>query len=54
VLSLMVAGAPDKSIASLLQISRHTVQRRLDRMMVLTGVNTRTGLAFQAAKRSWL
>jgi DNA-binding NarL/FixJ family response regulator len=44
VLSLIVAGVPDKSIASLLQISRHTVQRRLDRMMVLAGVDTRTGL----------
>lgn len=53
-LSLMVAGVPDKSIASQLGISRRTVQRRLDRMMALAGVDTRTGLAFQAAKRKWL
>jgi DNA-binding NarL/FixJ family response regulator len=53
-LSLMVAGLPDKSIASQLGISRRTVQRRLDRMMALAGVDTRTGLAFQAAKRGWL
>jgi DNA-binding CsgD family transcriptional regulator len=53
-LSLLVAGLPDKSIASQLGISRRTVQRRLDRMMALAGVDTRTGLAFQAARRQWL
>ena len=53
-LSLLVAGVPDKSIASQLGISRPIVQRRLDRMMALAGVDTRTGLAFQAAKRSWI
>jgi DNA-binding NarL/FixJ family response regulator len=53
-LSLLVAGVPDKSIASQLGISRRTVQRRLDRMMALAGVDTRTGLAFQAAKRGWI
>lgn len=53
-LSLLVAGVPDKSIASQLGISRRTVQRRLDRLMVLAGVDTRTGLAYQAAKRDWL
>jgi DNA-binding CsgD family transcriptional regulator len=53
-LSLVVAGVPDKSIASHLGISRRTVQRRLDRLMSLAGVDTRTGLAFQAARRNWL
>jgi len=53
-LSLLVAGVPDKSIANQLGISRRTVQRRLDRLMSLAGVDTRTGLAFQAAKRSWI
>lgn len=53
-LSLLVAGVPDKSIASQLGISRRTVQRRLDRLMALAGVDTRTGLAFQAAKRGWI
>jgi DNA-binding CsgD family transcriptional regulator len=53
-LSLLVAGVPDKSIANQLGISRRTVQRRLDRLMSLAGVDTRTGLAFQAAKRDWL
>jgi sugar-specific transcriptional regulator TrmB len=53
-LSLLVAGMPDKSIATHLGVSRRTVQRRLDRLMSVAGVDTRTGLAFQAAKRGWL
>ncbi|HET6985282.1 MAG TPA: helix-turn-helix domain-containing protein [Kribbella sp.] len=53
-LSLLVAGVPDKSIASQMGISRRTVQRRLDRLMALAGVDTRTGLAYQAAKREWI
>lgn len=53
-LSLLVAGVPDKSISSQLGISRRTVQRRLDRMMALAGVDTRTGLSYQAAKRGWI
>ncbi|GAB3941256.1 helix-turn-helix domain-containing protein [Kribbella albertanoniae] len=53
-LSLLVAGVPDKSIASQLGISRRTVQRRLDRLMVLAGVDTRTGLSYQAARRNWI
>jgi DNA-binding MarR family transcriptional regulator len=53
-LSLFVAGMPDKSIATQLGISRRTVQRRLDRLMSLAGVDTRTGLAYEAARRGWL
>jgi hypothetical protein len=53
-LSLLVSGLPDKSIATHLGVSRRTVQRRLDRMMAIAGVDTRTGLAYQAAKRGWL
>jgi Homeodomain-like domain-containing protein len=53
-LSLFVAGMPDKSIATHLGVSRRTVQRRLDRLMAVAGVDTRPGLAFQAAKRGWL
>jgi sugar-specific transcriptional regulator TrmB len=53
-LSLLVAGLPDKSIANQLRISRRTVQRRVDRLMLLAGVDTRIGLAFQAARRNWL
>ena len=53
-LSLFVSGLPDKSIATHLGVSKRTVQRRLDRLMALAGVDTRTGLAFQAARRGWL
>jgi DNA-binding CsgD family transcriptional regulator len=53
-LSLVVGGMPDKSIATHLGVSKRTVQRRLDRLMSLAGVDTRTGLAFQAARRGWL
>ncbi len=53
-LSLFVSGMPDKSIATHLGVSKRTVQRRLDRLMALAGVDTRTGLAFQAARRGWL
>jgi len=53
-LSLFISGMPDKSIATHLGVSKRTVQRRLDRLMSLAGVDTRTGLAFQAARRSWL
>ncbi|MET7395033.1 helix-turn-helix domain-containing protein [Dactylosporangium sp. NPDC005572] len=53
-LSLFVAGFPDKSIASQLGVSRRTVQRRLERLMAAAGVDTRTGLAFQAGRRGWL
>lgn len=53
-LSLFVAGMPDKSIASQLGVSRRTVQRRLERLMALAGVDTRTGLAYQSARRGWV
>ncbi|MEH0939164.1 helix-turn-helix domain-containing protein [Micromonospora psammae] len=53
-LSLFVAGVPDKSIASQLGVSRRTVQRRLADLMTLAGVDTRPGLAFQVARRGWI
>ncbi|MFG2058054.1 helix-turn-helix domain-containing protein [Micromonospora sp. NPDC048930] len=53
-LSLFVAGVPDKSIASQLGVSRRTVQRRLADLMTLAGVDTRPGLAYQAARHGWL
>jgi len=53
-LSLLVAGVPDKSIVTQLRISRRTVQRRVDRLMAMAGVDTRTALAYQAARRGWL
>ncbi|MEV0806344.1 helix-turn-helix domain-containing protein [Micromonospora sp. NPDC050200] len=53
-LSLLVAGVPDKSIASQLCVSRRTVQRRVERLMALADVDTRPGLAYQAARRGWI
>ncbi|MFD6568170.1 helix-turn-helix domain-containing protein [Micromonospora profundi] len=53
-LSLFVAGVPDKSIASQLGVSRRTVQRRIADLMAVAGVDTRPGLAFQVARRGWL
>lgn len=53
-LSLFIAGMPDKSIATQLGVSKRTVQRRLDRLMDLAGVDTRTALAYQVARRGWL
>jgi DNA-binding MarR family transcriptional regulator len=53
-LSLVVAGMPDKSIATQLRVSKRTVQRRVDRLMDIARVDSRAGLAFQAAKRGWL
>lgn len=54
VLSLFVAGVPDKAIASQLGVSRRTVQRRLGDLMGRAGVDTRAGLAYQAARRGWV
>ncbi|WP_433214815.1 helix-turn-helix domain-containing protein [Dactylosporangium sp. CS-047395] len=53
-LSLFVAGFPDKAIASQVGVSKRTVQRRLERLMLLAGVDTRAGLAFEAGRRGWL
>ncbi|MFE9694081.1 helix-turn-helix domain-containing protein [Micromonospora sp. NPDC005806] len=53
-LSLFVAGVPDKSIASQLGVSRRTVQRRLADLMEVAAVDTRPGLAYQVARRGWL
>ncbi len=54
VLSLFVAGVPDKAIASQLGVSRRTVQRRIGDLMARAGVDTRPGLAYQAARRGWV
>jgi DNA-binding CsgD family transcriptional regulator/DNA-binding MarR family transcriptional regulator len=53
-LSLFVAGLPDKAIASQMEVSQRTVQRRLGELMARAGVDTRPGLAFQAARRGWV
>lgn len=53
-LSLLVAGLPDSSIAAQLGISTRTVWRRLQALMASVGADTRVQLAYQVAKRGWL
>lgn len=53
-LSLLVAGVADKAIATQMNLSRRTLQRRVQHMMELAGATTRTQLAWQAARRGWL
>ncbi|MFD7441712.1 helix-turn-helix domain-containing protein [Streptomyces sp. NPDC059909] len=53
-LSLMVAGLTDESIAGQLGVSKRTVQRRIQGMMNLAGVATRMQLGWQAARRNWI
>ncbi|NRQ35944.1 TrmB family transcriptional regulator [Nonomuraea sp. NN258] len=53
-LSLLIAGVPDKSIATQLKISQRTVQRRIAYLMERAGAQTRTQLAWHAARENWL
>ncbi|MBF8184844.1 TrmB family transcriptional regulator [Nonomuraea sp. K274] len=53
-LSLLVAGVPDKSIATQLGLSQRTVQRRVYHLMRLAGAQTRMQLAWHAARERWL
>ncbi|MEV7319023.1 helix-turn-helix domain-containing protein [Streptomyces sp. NPDC093970] len=53
-LSLLVTGVADKTIASQMGLSRRTIQRHIQRMMSLAGATTRMQLAWQAARRGWL
>jgi DNA-binding CsgD family transcriptional regulator len=53
-LSLLLAGLTDQSIALQLGLSTRTVQRRLHDLIKLTGVRTRVQLIWQATKRGWI
>ncbi|MGW8983318.1 helix-turn-helix domain-containing protein [Streptomyces parvus] len=53
-LSLLVAGVSDKTIASQMQLSRRTVQRRIQRLMERSDAATRMQLAWHAARHGWL
>ncbi|MEV0621679.1 LuxR C-terminal-related transcriptional regulator [Nonomuraea sp. NPDC050404] len=53
-LSLLVAGVPEKTIASQLGLSLRTVQRRVYHLMRLAGAQTRMQLAWHAARERWL
>jgi sugar-specific transcriptional regulator TrmB/DNA-binding CsgD family transcriptional regulator len=53
-LSLLLAGLTDQSMAAQLGLSTRTVQRRLHDLIKITGVRTRVQLIWQATKRGWI
>ncbi|MFE9254377.1 helix-turn-helix domain-containing protein [Streptomyces sp. NPDC006879] len=54
VLSLLLAGLTDASVAKQLDLGLRTVQRRVKGLMELTGVTTRLQLGWQAYERGWV
>ncbi|MEV4432324.1 helix-turn-helix transcriptional regulator [Streptomyces sp. NPDC049585] len=53
VLSLLLDGLTDASVAKQLGLGLRTVQRRVKRLMELAGVTTRLQLGWYAAERGW-
>jgi DNA-binding NarL/FixJ family response regulator len=53
-LSLLVGGVSDKSIATQLKISQRTVQRRVQDLMRRADVRNRMQLSWQVGKLGWL
>ncbi|MFH8337625.1 winged helix-turn-helix transcriptional regulator [Streptomyces sp. AM6-12] len=54
VLSLLLAGLTDASVAKQLGLGLRTVQRRVKRLMELVGVTTRLQLGWHAYERGWV
>ncbi|MEW2256445.1 helix-turn-helix domain-containing protein [Streptomyces sp. NPDC047869] len=54
VLSLLLAGLTDASVAKQLDLGLRTVQRRVKRLMELAGVTTRLQLGWHACERGWV
>ncbi|MFF5444060.1 helix-turn-helix domain-containing protein [Streptomyces sp. NPDC012888] len=54
VLSLLLAGMTDASVAKHLDLGLRTVQRRVKHLMELAGVTTRLQLGWQAYERGWV
>ncbi|MFJ5302613.1 winged helix-turn-helix transcriptional regulator [Streptomyces sp. NPDC088350] len=54
VLSLLLAGLTDASVAKQLGLGLRTVQRRVKRLMELTGATTRLQLGWHAYDRGWV
>ncbi|MFJ4326140.1 helix-turn-helix domain-containing protein [Streptomyces tricolor] len=54
VLSLLLAGMTDASVAKQLDLGLRTVQRRVRRLMELAGVTTRLQLGWHARERGWV
>jgi DNA-binding IscR family transcriptional regulator/DNA-binding CsgD family transcriptional regulator len=53
-LALLLAGYTDQTIAAHLRVSMRTVQRRVQRLLYLAGVQSRIQLGWQAARRKWI
>ncbi|POX45926.1 hypothetical protein C3489_33090 [Streptomyces sp. Ru71] len=53
ILSLLLAGLTDASVAKQLDLGLRTVQRRVRRLMELAGVTTRLQLGWHAYERGW-
>ncbi|GAA2926315.1 helix-turn-helix domain-containing protein [Kitasatospora cinereorecta] len=54
ILSLLLAGLTDASVAKQLELGLRTVQRRVKGLMELTGVTTRLQLGWHAYERGWV
>ncbi|MFE9393951.1 helix-turn-helix domain-containing protein [Streptomyces flavidovirens] len=54
VLSLLLAGMTDASVAKQLELGLRTVQRRVKGLMELAGVTTRLQLGWHAYERGWV
>ncbi|MFI1962844.1 helix-turn-helix domain-containing protein [Streptomyces pathocidini] len=54
ILSLLLAGLTDASVAKQLDLGLRTVQRRVKRLMELTGVTTRLQLGWHAYELGWV
>ncbi|MDX3311349.1 helix-turn-helix domain-containing protein [Streptomyces sp. NPDC054884] len=54
ILSLLLAGMTDASVAKQLDVGLRTVQRRVKRLMELTGASTRLQLGWHAYERGWV
>ncbi|MEU3253572.1 helix-turn-helix transcriptional regulator [Streptomyces sp. NPDC006997] len=54
VLSLLLAGLTDASVAKQLDLGLRTVQRRVRHLMELTGATTRLQLGWHAYERGWV
>jgi hypothetical protein len=54
VLSLLLGGFTDASIATQLDVGLRTVQRRVQGLMQLAGVSTRLQLGWHASEKGWI
>lgn len=54
VLAFLLAGHTDGAIANQMKVSLRTVQRKVQRLQQLAGVQSRIQLGWQAARRNWL